>query len=170
MPPSRCSRTARQTASLCSASSEHARSTGRAAPGLVERSVFSCRWGLSAITAFDAARIGGGVREPTRELEDVPDGGGAEPVDRLRVVPDDRQVPTAGWSHRFEDVRLDRVRVLVLVDEDVVEHRSELLPGGGRRGERLPEQQQVVVVEDVLTALPLGVGPEDLADAVGLVE
>ena len=36
--------------------------------------------------------------------------------------------------------------------------------------ERLPEQQEVVVVEHVLRALALGVGAEDLADAVGLVE
>ena len=31
----------------------------RASPSRVDHSVFSCRCGLSAITAFDAARIGG---------------------------------------------------------------------------------------------------------------
>jgi hypothetical protein len=52
----------------------------------------------------------------------------------------------------------------------VLEHRGELR--GGRRGgrHRLPEQEQVVVVEDVLLPFPLGVGPEDLPDPLRLVE
>ena len=62
------------------------------------------------------------------------------------------------------------LRVLVLVDEHVVEQRRQL-GGGGRRGrERLPEQQEVVVVEDVLLPLPLRVPAEDLPDPHRLVQ
>ena len=111
------------------------------------------------------------AREAFGELQDVLHGGGAEPVDRLGVVADDREVPrTVRRPHPLEDVGLQRVGVLVLVDEDVIEHRGELRCGGGRRRERLPEQQEVVVVEDVLAALAFGVGAEDVSDPLGLVE
>ncbi len=113
----------------------------------------------------------GGAGEALGELEDVLHGGGPESVDRLGVVADHREVLRAGCRpHPFEDVGLQRVRVLVLVDQDVLEHRGELWRGrrGGR--DRLPEQEKVVVVEDVLVALALGVGLEDLADPLGLVE
>ena len=110
-------------------------------------------------------------REALGELEDVLHGGGAEPVDRLGVVSDDREVPRAvGRAHPLEDVGLERVRVLVLVDQDVVEHRGELRPGGRRGREGLPEQQEVVVVEDMLSALAFGVGAEDVDDAFGFVQ
>jgi hypothetical protein len=52
----------------------------------------------------------------------------------------------------------------------VIEHGRELLARLRRRGERLPEQQQVVVVQDVLLALASGVRLEHLPDAVGLVD
>ena len=72
--------------------------------------------------------------------------------------------------HAQEDVGLERVGVLVLVDQDVVEHARDCVAGVGVVGQRLPVQQQVVVVEHVLLALAVGVGLEHLPDAVGLVE
>ena len=51
---------------------------------------------------------------------------GAEAVDRLRVVAHHREVRgVPARPHRLEDVGLQRVRVLVLVDQDVVEHRGD---------------------------------------------
>ena len=69
-------------------------------------------------------------------------------VDRLRVVADDRDAAAVGTQER-DDVGLQRVRVLVLVDEHGVE---ALRARGHRQGRRAaaPEQQQVVVVEHVL--------------------
>ena len=72
--------------------------------------------------------------------------------------------------YALQDVGLQRVRVLVLVDQHVIEHGRELLARLRRRGERLPEQQQVVVVQDVLLALAAGVRLEHLADAVAFVD
>ena len=65
-------------------------------------------------------------------------------------------------AHAAEDARLEQVRVLVLVDEDVV------VQAGDRVGERRrllehqrPEEQQVVVVDEVALLLPLRVVGED---------
>ena len=76
--------------------------------------------------------------------------------------------PSAGRI-AVEDVGLQRVRVLVLVDEDVVELLGQLRPGLRRGRECFPEQEQVVVVERLLRPLALGVGAQDLADAVDVV-
>ena len=104
------------------------------------------------------------VREHRGEVEDVAHVGGPERVDRLRVVADDRHPGPVGPQQRH-DARLQRVGVLVLVDEHVVEPLADL--GAGRRVLEQPEpvEQDVVVVEhaggelalDVLAAQPLQV-------------
>ena len=66
--------------------------------------------------------------------EDVCAAGGAEAVDRLHVVADDAEParrPRAGG----DDVDLERVHVLVLVDEHVVEAPRELRAGDLHRRE-----------------------------------
>ena len=106
----------------------------------VDHSVFSWRCGLSgdhrvrrvedrrgrAVVLLEPHDRGAG--EPFGELEDVAHGRRAEPVDRLRVVADDGEVARRAVGRRMplEDVGLQRVRVLVLVDEHVVEHLGEL--------------------------------------------
>ena len=81
-----------------------------------------------AVVPFELDDRGPG--EPLRELQDVANGRRAEPVDRLGVVAHDRQVAVrSGGPHRHEDVGLDRVGVLVLVHEDVVEQLRELRSG-----------------------------------------
>ena len=60
------------------------------------------------------------VREVLLEVEDVPDVGAAEAVDRLVVVADHRQVAVLG-GEQLEPAVLGAVGVLVLVDEDVAE-------------------------------------------------
>ena len=51
------------------------------------------------------------------------------------------------FGEHFDDVDLQAVDVLVLVDEDVIEHRSELWPGLFVEGEGAPVEQEVVEVE-----------------------
>ena len=69
--------------------------------------------------------------EAIRETEDVLDRGGAKRIDRLRVVADDGDA-LAVRLERMQDVALQLVRVLVLVDQHVVEMR-----GDGLRDARL---------------------------------
>ena len=58
-----------------------------------------------------------------------------------------------------DDLGLERVGVLILVDEDVAETVGEVLGDLGGVGEELePELEQIVVIDDVLLALFLGVG------------
>ena len=82
-------------------------------------------------------------------------------VDGLRVVADagDAGAVRAQQAH---DVGLQRVRVLVLVDEHVVEALADA--GAARRvGEQAaPEEQQVVVVQHLLLLLGVGVRREQL--------
>ncbi len=84
-----------------------------------------------------------------REVEDVADRGGAERVDRLRVVADGGHAGAVGSEQR-DDLRLDRVRVLVLVHEDVVEASSHAIARDRIGEQAVPEEQQVVVVEHLL--------------------
>jgi hypothetical protein len=107
--------------------------------------------------------------EARRELQDVPNRRRAERVDRLRVVADHHQ-PGAVGLQRGEDVGLKRVRVLVLVDEDVIEHGRDGWSGRRVLPERQPEHQEVVVVERVLPTLTLRVPLEDRPDATDLIE
>ena len=73
----------------------------------------------------DASR----AREMAREIQDVAHGGGAKGVDRLRVVADHHQVAVRR-AQRLEDLRLERVGVLVFVDQDVLELRAASWPAG----------------------------------------
>src|SRR4029077_2349746 len=77
---------------------------------------------------------------------------------------------TLAFVERFDDVDLQAVNVLVLVDEDVVEHRSELWPGVFVEGERAPVEQEVVEVEQLTGALPFPVRAEDAADLLEMGE
>ena len=105
-----------------------------------------------------------GVGERLFELEDVADVGAAEPVDRLVGVADHAHVVVLRAEQHHEFV-LRLVRVLVLVDQDVLEAVLPLL-------QRLlvdlqqvdRDHQQVVEVHRVRggeAALVLGVGGRD---------
>ena len=104
--------------------------------------------------------------ESGAEVEDVAHLGGAEGVDRLRVVADDGEA-AATRPEREHDLGLQPVGVLVLVDQDVVEAASDR--GADRRvGHRLgPPDEQVVEVEHALRLLLGNVGGEQSLQAVG---
>ena len=92
------------------------------------------------------------------ELEDVVVVGASEPVDRLGVVADRREVARAGRRDRLDDLDLERVGVLHLVDEDVAEHPALFLQAVRELvQEPQPLGQQVVVVHAVAGELAAGV-------------
>src|SRR5207253_10864462 len=95
------------------------------------------------------------------EVEDVTDIRGTERVNRLRVIADDGQPASAGLE-RQNDRSLEPVRVLVFIDEDMVEAVADLV-GEARIAERLsPAEQEVVIIEHVLTLLGIDIGRERL--------
>ncbi len=96
-----------------------------------------------------------------RETEDVLDFRGTERVDRLCVVADDRHAG-AVRPDRADDLGLQYIRVLVLIDEDVVEEGTDL----GREfrvGDQVaPVEEQVVVIERVILLLQFDIAAEQL--------
>ncbi len=104
-------------------------------------------------------------REGRREVEDVAHRGAAEGVDRLRVVADHGQA-AAVRLHREQDRRLQRVGVLVFVDQHVVEEAADFGTELRLAHHLRPVQQQVVVVEHLLRLLGLDVGAEQALELV----
>ena len=104
-------------------------------------------------------------REGRREVEDVAHRGSAEGVDRLRVVADHGQATAIGL-HREQDRGLQRVGVLVFVDQHVVEEAADLGAEAGIGHHLRPVQQQVVVVEHLLGLLGVDVGAEQALERV----
>ena len=103
-----------------------------------------------------------------RKLEDVTGAGRAEAVDRLEVVADDGQAPAPARQPRH-DVHLQRVDVLVLVDEHVLEAAGDRPRRALLAHQRPPAEQQVVEVEQALLALAGGVGAEHLGQRPGVL-
>ncbi len=102
------------------------------------------------------------------EVEDVPHRGGAEGVDRLSIVADHGEVLASGAEH-LQDLCLKAVGVLILVDQDAVESAANGSGGVGVRQQTVPEEQQVVIVEDALLPFVVDVGGEEATQVVGLV-
>ena len=67
---------------------------------------------------------GRGTRELLRKVQNVPDRSRPKRVDRLSIVADNRD-PGVQRTERPKDIGLDHAGVLVLIHEDVVEHRSK---------------------------------------------
>ena len=109
----------------------------------------------------DHARVG----EARLEVEDVAHGGRPEAVDRLRVVADTRHAAAVGAQER-DDLGLQRVGVLELVDEHVVEALAHAGTGLRVCEHAVPEQQQVVVVQYLLRLLLVGVEREEGLEVV----
>ena len=108
-----------------------------------------------------------GAGERLGKAQDVLNRRRPEGVDSLRVVADDHHFGRPRPQAR-EDRGLQGIRVLVFVHEHVIEGPCHPRTGSRVGHERVPEQQEIVVVEDVLRALAVGVGGEDGADAVQL--
>ena len=85
----------------------------------------------------------------------------------MSVIADDHQVAVLG-AQRAENLGLQRVRVLILVDQDMLELGRCVLTGGCL-AESAPEEEQVVVIQDVLCPLAARVLAENRADAAGVL-
>ena len=100
------------------------------------------------------------------EVEDVADGRRTERVDRLRVVADHGHTRAVRLQAE-QDPGLERVRVLVLVDQHVVEALLNR-PGQLRLHHQVvPVEQEVVVVEHVVRLLVSDVGAKQRPQLVG---
>ncbi len=106
------------------------------------------------------ARVVGGQLPQVRRV------GAAEPVDGLRVVADAGQLLPVRLQQP-NDTGLDRVDVLVLIDQDRVEHAAQHRPGAAVGQRRLPQQQQVIEVHQVAGALARGIGAEQPGQLAG---
>jgi hypothetical protein len=84
----------------------------------------------------------------------------------LSIVADHRETPPSGLQ-RQQNRRLQAVRVLVLVDEHVVEATPDVV-GDTSVGHHLrPVQKKVVVIEDVLFLLGLDIRREKVLEFIG---
>ena len=110
------------------------------------------------------------ARELPRKIEDVVNVGATERVDALRVVSDDRDVLVRS-THAAENPRLHEIRILVLIDEDVVVERRDTI--GERRGmleHQRPKDEQIIIIDEValdLAARVLGKNAQDVVGKVG---
>ena len=104
------------------------------------------------------------------EVHDVPEVGAAEGVDALAVVADRHDVVVRG-REAAHDLRLQAVRVLVLVHHDVAVRAREAF--GGLRGvaQQVAQQhQEIVVVDQAPLALVARVLLAEADDVVEVVE
>ena len=122
-------------------------------------------YGSVVLLERHAARRG---LEALREVQDVADVRGAERIDRLGIVADHHQA-AAVTLHRMKDPGLQQVRVLVFVDQHVIEARPDLARERRVAEGGVPPLQQVVVVEHAVGLLADHVSTEQRAQIVGPV-
>jgi hypothetical protein len=109
-----------------------------------------------------------GVREVHGKIENVLGARRPKSVDCLCVVAD-RGQPALLLSQRTHDLHLQRVQVLVLIDQHLLEHSCQLRADDWIAGERVPAEQQVIQIEDGELALPLAEGAKEAGDLFELV-
>jgi hypothetical protein len=102
------------------------------------------------------------------KVEDVPHRRRAEAVDGLGVVAHHGEA-SAARAEPVQQLRLERVGVLVLVDQDVVELRPDHYARALRAEQRVEEEEQVVVVQHPLLGLAVHVGAEEELQPVDLL-
>ncbi len=92
------------------------------------------------------------------EFQDVVIIGASEPIDRLGIVAHRCQVARAGRRDRLDHLDLNGVRILHLVDQNMLEHPTLKSALFGKLADQAgPLQEQIVVVHAVGSALALGV-------------
>ena len=105
---------------------------GEAFPGKTDDAVGGGEDGLRRAIIAIQRDDAGGRRELVGKVQDVAHGRGAERVDRLGIVADHRQAPAAGLQ-RQQDRGLQAVRVLVFVDQNVIEAAADVVGQRRRR-------------------------------------
>jgi hypothetical protein len=79
----------------------------------------------------------------------------------LGIVTDDRQASASGLECQ-QDRGLQTVRILVLVDQDVVDAAADVIGRAGVAEHLRPVEQEIVLIENVLLLLGFDVGREQL--------
>jgi len=123
--------------------------------------------GRAAVVVDQEQPAHGGVAQ--RKVEDVPHRRRPEGVDRLRVVADHGEALTAR-PQMVEDFCLERVGVLVLVDQYRLELCTHRLASSGVLEEGVEEKEQIVVVEHPLRGLAVDIGAEEQFQAAALLD
>ena len=103
------------------------------------------------------------------EVQDVADRGRPEGIDRLGVVAHHGQALALG-RQAVQDLGLQGVGILVLVDQQAIELPADGRPGPRVFDQRLPLEQQVVVVQDAGRLLAVYVAVEELRERPGPVQ
>ena len=93
------------------------------------------------------------------KVEDVAYSRGTKRIDRLRIITNHCQ-PAPVRLEREQDRGLQAVRVLILVDQDVIEAPADFLREGALGQHMRPVKQEIVVIEHVLALLHLDIGGE----------
>ena len=114
-----------------------------------------------AVVPFERHNLGGRL-ELLGETENIVDFGRTKRVDRLRVIADDGHAGAVGFQ-RCKNIGLQPVRVLVLVDQYMVEPRTDLQGKLFFCDEMTPVQQQIVIVEYLALLLAHDVMSEQFA-------
>ncbi len=97
----------------------------------------------------------------------VPRVGAAEAIDRLRVIAHNCE-PTPVRSKRAHDLDLQGVDVLVLVDENMIEHLDHVRPKSIVGECRSPQEQQVVEIDLALRPLTGDIRFEQAGNSFGV--
>ena len=108
-----------------------------------------------AVESDDFRRRG----ELGRKVQDVPNGRRAKRIDRLSVITDDGHSPSARLE-REDDRRLELVRVLILVDENMIEPITHVFREARIAEHLSPVEQEVVVIEHILSQLRFDISRE----------
>ena len=106
-----------------------------------------------------------GVGEVQDQLAQMAEVRAPEPVDGLRLVAHDRE-PPALWGQQAHDVDLELVDVLVLVDQDVVEHLGHMPPQAFLAQKSPPVEEQVIKIKQCALCFAGGEGTEQFGDGV----
>ena len=96
------------------------------------------------------------------KIQDVAHGGGAKAVDRLGVVADHGETAPVRLEPQ-QDLRLERVGILIFVDQDEVEAGRDVRGDRTKRHHVRPVKQQIVVIEHPLRALGERIGAKQLS-------
>ena len=101
--------------------------------------------------------------EVAGKIEDIAHIGGAKAVDRLGIVADDGETGAVGLETE-EDGGLQRIGVLIFIDQHMIEQRTHPRRQFGYLHELAPVQEQVVIVEYALALLGCDVAVEQFAE------
>ena len=95
------------------------------------------------------------------EVQNIAHRGRAKSIDRLGIVAHSGQ-PLALGRKVIKNVGLERVSILILIDQHAIEQSPNRFAGLGIGQQRVPENQQIIVVENTSRLLAVYIAVEKL--------